>query len=309
MEDFEKIEHGSEIDHSFSRKAKDIASGFVGGAVQVLVGQPFDLVKVRMQAGQYHSPITCFTDSLAKEGPLVFYKGTLYPLFGVGACVSIQFYGFHEAKRQILKYYPNQDHLTLGQFYMAGAFAGIVNTPVSSPVEQLRILMQTQKPDKTTSINSKYSYNGPNDAIKKILETDGLKGLFRGSTITLFREIQAYGVWFLSYEYMMQQACKRQNIKREDIPTLQLVLYGGLAGEALWLASYPLDVIKSKIQSDSFNKDVSKYKGKIVPVVKDILRNEGIYGFFRGIAPALLRALPVSAATFTSVEFALRVLG
>ncbi|GMF08781.1 unnamed protein product [[Candida] boidinii] len=108
---------------------------------------------------------------------------------------------------------------------------------------------------------------------------------------------------------MMQQACKRQNIKREEISTLELVLYGGLAGEALWLASYPLDVIKSKIQSDSFNKDISKYNGKIIPVVKDILKNEGIYGFFRGIAPALLRALPVSAATFTSVEFALRVLG
>ena len=37
------------VDNSLTRKLKDIAAGFVGGATQVLIGQPADLVKIRLQ--------------------------------------------------------------------------------------------------------------------------------------------------------------------------------------------------------------------------------------------------------------------
>lgn len=67
-------------DDSITRKLKDITAGFVGGAAQVLIGQPFDLVKVRIQTGQYKTPLEAFTKTLATEGPLAFYRGTSGPL-------------------------------------------------------------------------------------------------------------------------------------------------------------------------------------------------------------------------------------
>ncbi|CDK26161.1 unnamed protein product [Kuraishia capsulata CBS 1993] len=291
----------SQIDHSISRKLKDVAAGFAGGAVQVLIGQPFDLVKVRMQTGQYLSPITAIRDTLKNEGILAFYRGTLAPLFGVGVCVSVQFYGFHEAKRQLLKFNPKQSELTLGQFYLAGAFAGIVNTPITSPVEQIRILLQTQRGNETTL------YKGPRDAVSQIYQTYGARGLGRGSLITVLREFQAYGVWFLTYEFLMQNACRTRKIARESISTPELMLYGAIAGDTLWLSSYPLDVIKSRLQSDKFGAE-SRYGGKISNVVREIVKAEGLRGFWRGIGPALVRAIPCSAATFTTVEFALRLM-
>ena len=39
----------AEIDSSASRKVKDTIAGFAGGVAQVLIGQPADLVKVRLQ--------------------------------------------------------------------------------------------------------------------------------------------------------------------------------------------------------------------------------------------------------------------
>jgi solute carrier family 25 carnitine/acylcarnitine transporter 20/29 len=58
-------------------------------------------VKVRLQTTtQYSSALDCAGKILKNEGPLAFYKGTLTPLIGIGACVSVQFGAFHYARRQ-----------------------------------------------------------------------------------------------------------------------------------------------------------------------------------------------------------------
>nr|QKK35437.1 mitochondrial MC16 [Starmerella bombicola] len=286
-------EPGLGQDHSFNRKAKDTLAGFVGGAVQVLVGQPFDLVKVRMQTGQYSNMYEAITQTFRKEGPLAFYKGTSAPLFGVGACVSLQFYAFHEAKRQMAPWSQ-----TFPGIYACGAVAGFANTVLTSPVEHVRILMQAQR-------SAKGQYSGALDAAKSILRQHGVAKLYRGAAITSLREIQAYGTWFLTFEYLIHTQVK-QGTKREDVPAWKLMLCGALAGEALWIASYPLDVIKSKVQSEPIIG--SKFKGAI-DAARQTWATQGLRGFWTGITPTLLRALPASACTFASVELTLRALG
>jgi len=125
--------------------------------------------------------------------------------------------------------------------------------------------------------------------------------------VTIFREAQAYGVWFLTFEYLMNQDAKRNSIKREEISSVKIATYGGLAGEALWLASYPFDVIKSKMQSDGFGAQ-QKFTG-MVDCFRKTWRTEGFGGFWRGLGPTLLRAMPVSAGTFATVELVMRALG
>lgn len=287
------------VDDSLTRKVKDVTAGFIGGMTQVLIGQPADLVKIRLQT----SPTATTSGEiikqvLKKEGPLAFYKGTLAPLFGVGACVSLQFYGFHETKRQLLKQSGTSQLLLWPQTYIAGAMAGIVNTPITAPVEQLRILSQAN----TKSLSLV-------ETVKNIIQAQGIQGLYRGSTITLLRESQAYGVWFLSYETLIAyiQSSRGYN-RREDITTPELLLAGALSGNALWLSSYPLDVIKSNIQSDGFGAE-SKYNGRISCATKAIWAANGARGFWKGIVPCLIRAFPCSAGTFAAVETALRIMG
>lgn len=71
---------------------KEIFAGVMGGVSQLIVGQPFDLVKVRMQnAEKRMSSAKVFTNILKNEGPLSFYKGTLSPLMMVGASTAMQF--------------------------------------------------------------------------------------------------------------------------------------------------------------------------------------------------------------------------
>lgn len=94
----------------------------------------------------------------------------------------------------------------------------------------------------------------------------------------------------------MNADAARNHVRRDEISQWKVAGYGGLAGEALWLGSYPLDVVKSKMQSDGFG-DKARYQS-----MRDCFRQtwlqEGARGFWKGIGPTLARALPVSAGTF-----------
>lgn len=182
--------------------------------------------------------------------------------------------------------------MSLTQFYLAGGAAGVTNSIVSGPVEHIRIRLQTQ-PHGAARI-----YVGPWDCTRKIIRYAGIFGLYQGQVVTLLREFHGYGVWFATYEYLVKQAMQRMQKKRNELPNWMIALCGGLAGETLWLLSHPLDVIKSKMQSDGFSQE------KQYATMRDAFRQTwvkgGIRGLFYGLGPALLRAMPVSAGTFAT---------
>jgi solute carrier family 25 (mitochondrial carnitine/acylcarnitine transporter), member 20/29 len=212
--------------------------------------------------------------------------------------VSVQFGAFHYARRHIeqLNASSNPDApvtLSLSQFYFAGAFAGVTNTVLSTPIEHIRIRLQTQPHDP-----AKRLYTGPLDCISKIRSQAGLfKGIYRGTAVTTIREASAYGMWFLTFEALMNADAARNKVARKEIPTWKVALYGGLAGEALWIASYPFDVVKSKMQTDGFTPSDQKYVN-MRAAFADTWKQGGWRGFWRGIGPTLARAMPVSAGTF-----------
>lgn len=210
--------------------------------------------------------------------------------------VSVQFGAFHYARRAFEARNTSSGapaQLSYAQYYASGAFAGIANTVLSSPIEHIRIRLQTQ-PHGAGRL-----YSGPIDCVRKLSSHAGvLSGVYRGTAVTWLREAQAYGVWFTTFEFLMNADAKRNGIKREDISTLKVALYGGLAGEALWISSYPFDVVKSKMQSDGFGTE-QRYKS-MRDCFAQTWRGEGMRGFWKGLGPTLLRAMPVSAGTFAT---------
>lgn len=180
----------------------------------------------------------------------------------------------------------------------------MANSVISGPIEHVRIRLQTQPH------GEKRLYSGPLDCVRKLTSPacgGGLfRGLYRGEAVTVLREAQAYGVWFLTFEWLMNSDAARNSIPRADIPTWKVAFYGGLAGEALWLASYPFDVVKSKMQTDGFGAE-QRYKS-MRDAFGQTWRAEGMRGFWKGLAPTLLRAMPVSAGTFAVVELTMRAI-
>ncbi|GMK53699.1 hypothetical protein CspeluHIS016_0102850 [Cutaneotrichosporon spelunceum] len=282
---------------------KDLIAGSAGGITQVLVGQPFDIVKVRLQTaapGTYKSALDCATKLLKNEGPLGFYKGTLTPLLGIGACVSIQFGALEWAKRFFSSRNGGKE-LSYAELYASGAIAGAANTVVAGPVEHIRIRLQTQP-------SNPRLYNGPLDCVRKIFAQNGLPGVFKGQVSTVCRDGFGYGFYFLAYEALVQRHIRKNNCKREDMSPLSSLTYGAIAGYALWASIYPIDVVKSKLQTDSLDPKKREFSGMFNCFAKT-WRAQGWRGFVGGLGPTLIRSPFANGATFVAFELAMRVMG
>ncbi|KAM0417137.1 hypothetical protein ACHAPT_012844 [Fusarium lateritium] len=304
--------------------AKNIAAGTMGGVAQVMIGQPFgmnprsltvvsevlrqhtpDIVKVRLQANGGNA-LNVTRNIWSREGPLAFYKGTIPPLLGVGACASIQFGAFHFFRQLLEEHNKHRQGtadggLSLGQFYLAGGAAGLTNSIISGPVEHVRIRLQTQ-PHGNNRL-----YSGPADCVRKIWSHSGIHGLYQGQVVTILREFHGFGIWFATYEGLVQKVMEMDQKPRSEIPSWKFAACGGIAGEAIWLLTYPFDVIKSKMQTDGFGAE-KRYRN-MREAFRVTWRIGGVAGMFEGIGPTLLRAMPVSAGTFAVVEMLRKALG
>ena len=273
--------------------AKEILAGTVGGWAQVLTAQPFDTVKVRLQANPkaYTGVLDCVRKTAA-EGLTTFYAGTTSPLIGIGACVALQFAALNAGKQLVASARgKTADELSVGEVAIAGSFAGIANVIASSPVEHLRIRMQVQG---ISADGPKY--NGTVDAVRSIYRGHGMAGIYRGTVATLWRDSFGFAAYFGAYE-----ASKRAlTPEGQEKPGMLTVLASGaLAGFAMWIPVFPFDVIKSKWQTDNLAKP--QYR-TLVGTARSIVATEGVSGLFSGFGPCMARAAPVNAVTFLAYE-------
>ena len=135
--------------------------------------------------------------------------------------------------------------------------------------------------------------------VRQLYREGGVRSVFRGSAMTLARDGPGSAAYFATYE-----ACKRALAPREadGRPTGELSLTavmtaGGAAGVAMWIPVFPVDTVKSRLQS-------ADGRPTIAGTVRGVWRSGGVKAFFPGIGPALARAVPANAATFLGVELA-----
>jgi len=76
-------------------------------------------------------------------------------------------------------------------------------------------------------------YNGPWDAIRKIYGQRGIAGIYKGQSVTLLREASGYGVYFLTYEKLVQWEMAKKGIRRDQIKPINSIAYGAAAGYAV----------------------------------------------------------------------------
>jgi solute carrier family 25 (mitochondrial carnitine/acylcarnitine transporter), member 20/29 len=89
------------------------------------------------------------------------------------------------------------------------------------------------------------------------------------------------------------------------VPWWATLLAGGLAGVASWLSTFPLDVMKTRMQSTS-RRDTA-YRSTL-STLAHCYREGGPRVLFAGLTPTLVRAVPVNMVTFATFEAAVSMM-
>uniref|UniRef100_A0A3B5PWS9 Mitochondrial basic amino acids transporter n=1 Tax=Xiphophorus maculatus TaxID=8083 RepID=A0A3B5PWS9_XIPMA len=267
------------------------------GVAGVLVGHPFDTVKVRLQIQSVDKPLYrgtfhCFQSIVRQESAFGLYKGIGSPMMGLTFINAIVFGVQGNTMRLLGEDTPTHQ-------FLAGAAAGTLQCIICCPMELAKTRMQMQGTGQKKS-SSKKLYKNSLDCLLHIYRREGLPGIYRGMVTTLVREMPGFGMYFWTYAVLSQSlGCEPSDSYM--IP--KLLFSGGMAGIASWLVTYPADVIKSRLQADGVGR-VNQYSS-IADCVRQSVRKEGYMVFTRGLTSTVLRAFPVNAATFATVTLVL----
>lgn len=80
---------------------------------------------------------------------------------------------------------------------------------------------------------------------------------------------------------------------------MKLLLAGGLSGVFGWLSTYPIDVIKTRIQAQSIShKDKEMQYAGIVDCAQRLVKAEGPGTLWKGLGATIIRAFPTNAVIF-----------
>ncbi|KAI8142896.1 mitochondrial carrier domain-containing protein [Fennellomyces sp. T-0311] len=284
---------------STASSVKSFLAGGFGGMAAVLVGQPFDLVKVRLQTseGIYKNTFDCFKQIIKNDGLVGLYRGMATPLASITPIFAVSFFSYDLGKKMAVAARRDKDPnapLTLGEITFAGAFSAVPTTLVMAPSERIKVLMQIQ------GQGGEQKYKGPMDAVKQLYKEGGIRSIFRGTGATLLRDSPGSAAYFVAYELIKKGLTPKDG---SDLSFGAVLFAGGMAGVAMWSIAIPPDVIKSRIQS----APAGTYSG-MVDCVKKTIKADGASALFRGLGPAMLRAFPANAATFLGVEYSTKAM-
>jgi len=285
-----------------------------------MFSHPFDTIKVRLQTQTIASSVTpqftggldCVRQTIRREGFLALYKGMSSPLYTSPAINAVVFTAYEQGKRLIQRGSDRQ--LTKNEMALAGAYAGFVNCFIACPVELIKAKLQVQY--EASLANSKYK--GSFDCIKQLVKADGPKAIFKGMSACILREIPAYIAQFYTYESMKMFMENRKSQHHDSgthstqsgsgtLSSFELMLCGGVSGMMCWAASYPQDVIKSRIQvAPNGTYKARFFDGGFIECGKAAVRAEGWRGLFHGFGPCMLRAAVANACGFATYEYVLK---
>ncbi|KAG8490846.1 hypothetical protein CXB51_014046 [Gossypium anomalum] len=265
---------------------KEYVSGFLASVATVIVGHPFDTVKVKVQKHntevegiKYRNGLHCTVRILATEGVRGLYKGATSSFIGVAFERSLVFGVYSHTKKLLqggVQSSGPQPQVIIPSAAFGGAIISFVLCPselvkhACNKAELLQCRMQVQGADSVTKLGS---YSSPLDCAVKTIKSDGLN----------------------------MDSSDPHNLTDIGIG----ILTGGLGGVAFWSAVLPLDVAKTVIQTAP---DKSCPRNPF-QVLNSIYRRAGVRGCYAGLGPTIVRAFPANAAAIVTWELAMKLLG
>lgn len=205
---------------------------------------------------------------------------------------SAVYFGTCEFGKSILSKLPQYPSVLIPP--TAGAMGNIVSSAIMVPKELITQRMQAGAKGRSWEV------------LLRILEKDGVLGLYAGYSATLLRNLPAGVLSYSSFEYLKAAVLSRT--KQANLEPFQSVCCGALAGAISASLTTPLDVVKTRLMTqvhgDAVNKVAAAMYSGVRATVKQILKEEGWVGLTRGMGPRITHSACFSALGYFAFETA-----
>ncbi|ROW05290.1 hypothetical protein VSDG_00136 [Cytospora chrysosperma] len=224
-------------------------AGGLGGTTGDMLMHSLDTVKTRQQGdphipSKYTSLGSSYLTILRQEGVRKgLYSGWAPALLG-SFPGTVLFFGTYEFSKRHLIDMGVQPHIA----YLTSGFLGdLTASVVYVPSEVLKTRLQLQGRYNNPHFSSGYNYRGTVDAARTIVRAEGFSSLFSGYQATLYRDLPFSALQFMFYEQF--QSWARQWKESRDLGTPLEFLTGAAGGGLAGAMTCPLDVVKTRLQT------------------------------------------------------------
>jgi len=278
-----------------------LLSGAIAGAISRTATAPLDRLKVLLQAGNPYGikPYLSMTEvcrGIIKEGGfLSFYRGNGANVVNIAPETAIKFWAYENIKHILIKRKTYQQ-LSIIERFIAGASAGLIAQLFVYPLEITKTRL---------AVGQSGEYKGIIHCIQSILKTEGFLGLYRGLIPALTGIIPYSGVDLAVYSWLKDKYTQYYPYSTPGAVTL--LSCGAMSSTCGQVVAYPLVLIRTKLQTQGMRNRPVIYNGTL-DCFNKIWKEEGIRGFYRGILPNFMKAVPAISISYLVYEKAKKFL-
>ncbi|KAL1958346.1 hypothetical protein VTO42DRAFT_4663 [Malbranchea cinnamomea] len=171
---------------------------------------------------------------------------------------------------------------------LAGAGGGILSMVLTYPLITLSTRAQ---------VESKRAQSSTIDAVRHIIQREGIRGLYSGLESAVFGISVTNFVYYYWYEWtraVFEKAAEKAGRASKKLTTAESMIAGAIAGSATVLITNPIWVVNTRMtarknESEEQLPGTPEKKPKTtLGTLMDLLRNEGPQALFAGVLPALV---------------------
>ncbi|KAK9239338.1 mitochondrial carrier domain-containing protein [Lipomyces kononenkoae] len=280
----------------------EAVAGFTAGCATTLIVHPLDLIKVRLQIDNKNRShiggiLHIVRNLRESEAPFrEAYRGLIPNLIGNTVSWGSYFFWYELIKAQIAPVSGNGD-LSFTDYMLSAGTSGCLTALLTNPIWVLKT--------RILSTNSTVggAYKGTLDGLHMIWRYEGLRGFYRGFLPSLIG-VGHGAIQLVFYEELKSwyvtgtTAATGQKGNMNELSTLQYITFSAASKVGASLIMYPYQVIRSRLQ----RYDADNVYLSMMDVIKKTSKQEGIFGFYKGLLPNLFRVVPATCVTFVVYE-------
>ncbi|CAN4102413.1 unnamed protein product [Withania somnifera] len=179
-----------------------LVGGGLAGITAASVTYPLDLVRTRLAAQTnviYYRGIWHALQTISREeGIAGLYKGMGATLLGVGPNLAISFSVYDTVRSYWQSHRPDDSAVLVS--LACGSLSGVASSTVTFPLDLVRRRMQLEGAGGRARVYK----TGLFGTFSHIIQTEGLRGLYRGILSEYYKVVPSIGIVFMTYEKMKQ---------------------------------------------------------------------------------------------------------